>query len=490
VTESTPTPAERAQLDRSFAGGIAWSGLARLSSQMVTWLVTLGVARLLVPADYGIVASATIYLGLVRLVTEFGLGTAIVTQRNLTDRQVSQLGGFAALLGVGAWVITFALAAPVAALLRVPALSTVLPVLGFATAVSTLNSLPTALLQRSLDYRSLSQLELLRSLAASLSLLLYAWLKFGYWALVLNEVTAVSVYAIALYLRTRYRLARPRLADIRSSLRLSGELVIARFASFAYTNTDVTIVARRFGAAVLGDYSMAWTLTSVPSEKLGSVLMSVTPGVLARVQHDTVELSRYFLLLIEGLSLLLLPATVGISLTAQTFIPLLLGEKWRGAIPIVEALGILLALRSISPVCGQVLVARLRSDIVMKYSIAAAVIMPISFLVGSHWGVMGVTFAWLTVSPMLSLTLFAITCREISLPVRQLLAVVARPLGAVLLMAVAVLAARAALASTTLPPASQLSALILTGAIVYLGTLALTMRDRVLRVWRLVRRRT
>ena len=480
--------AERSQLDRSFAGGIAWSGLARLLSQTITWLVTLAVARLLVPSDYGVVASATIYLGLVRVVTEFGLGTAIVAQRSLTDRQISQLGGLAFLLGIGAWILTVVLANPIALLLRVPALSAVLPVLGFATAVSTLNALPTAILQRNLEYRALSQLELLRALVASGTLLLFAQLEFGYWALVLNEVAAVAAYAIALYLRTRYRLARPRLADVRSSLRLSGEIVVARLAWFAYSNADVGIVSRKFGTAILGDYSMAWTLTSIPSEKIGGVIMSVTPGILARVQHDKAELGRYFLMLVEGLSLLLLPATVGIALTAELLIPLLLGEKWRGAIPLVQILGVLLALRSITPVCGQVLVARLRSDLAMKYNITAAIVMPVSFLVGSFWGVTGVALAWLTVSPPLSIAIFVITCREISLPISKLIAVVARPLAAVLVMAFAVLAVRSSLVSSALPASFQLAALVFTGAITYSGILAVTMRHRVVRVWKLIRK--
>lgn len=487
MTEPDTSAAARAGLDRQFAGGIAWAGLARLSSQSLTWAVTLFVARLLKPEDYGIVASATVYLGLVRVVTEFGLGTAIVAQRDLSQRQVAQLGGFSTLLGAIAWLVTIALAVPIAGLLRVEELRAVLPVLGFSTALSALNALPTAMLQRELDYRALSQLELLRAVVASLSLFLYAWLGLGYWALVLNEVSAVAVYAGALYVRTRYTLAWPKISEVRSSLRMSGELVVARFAWFAYSTADLGIVSRQLGKTALGDYSMAWTLTSVPSDKLGSVIMSVTPGILARVQRDLPEMRRYFLLLLEGLTVVLLPATIGISLTAHEFVPLLLGEKWRGAIPLVQILGLLLAVRSITPICAQVLVARLRSDLVLRYTLAAAVMMPVSFLIGARWGVTGVASAWVTAAPVLSAMQFAVTAREIRLPIRQLLRAVIRPALAVSLMSAAVMVARAELDSTQLPATARLMGLIATGAVTYLSAILLTMRSRMRQLWRTVR---
>lgn len=487
--DSGPNP-ERAQLDRRFAGGIAWAGLVRLSSQTLTWAVTLLVARLLTPADYGIVASAAVYLGLVRVVTEFGLGTAIVTQRDLTPLQIAQLGGLAALLGGAAWVGTLALAGPIALMLRVEELRQVVPVLGFATAVSAMNALPTALLQRELEFKRLSQLELLRALVASGSLLLYAWLGLGFWALVLNEVTAVAVFALALYAATRYQIARPRFEDIRASLRLSADLVVARFAWFVYSSADMAIVSRRLGKAVLGDYSMAWTLTSVPTDKISTVIMSVTPGVLARVQRDLPELRRYFLLLLQGLALVLFPATIGIALTADSFIPLLLGEKWRGSIPLVQPLGLLLALRSITPVCGQVLVARLKSGLMARFNVAGAILLPICFAVGTRWGVLGVAVAWLLVSPFFSLYLFSATCREIELPLSRVATTLAGPGACVAVMGAGVLVVRLALAGANLTPALGLALQVATGVLLYTASVALFLRPIVRRVWSLLRTRT
>src|SRR5271170_7190986 len=84
MTESQP------KLDRALVGGVAWTASGKWLSQLITWIVTLIVARLLAPSDYGMVWMAALCLGLVTLFSEFGLGTAIVTLRDLSDNQISQ----------------------------------------------------------------------------------------------------------------------------------------------------------------------------------------------------------------------------------------------------------------------------------------------------------------------------------------------------------------------------------------------------------------
>src|SRR6185369_16731621 len=83
--------ATSAELDASLVRGIAWVGAAKWSTQALTWVATLVISRVLSPADYGIFSMAVLYLGLLALVTEFGLGTAIITIRNLSTRQIAQL---------------------------------------------------------------------------------------------------------------------------------------------------------------------------------------------------------------------------------------------------------------------------------------------------------------------------------------------------------------------------------------------------------------
>src|SRR2546425_12150191 len=91
---SAPQPApDVRELDRSLVRGIAWTSGAKWAGQLLAWASTLIVARLLTPEDYGLVGMASIYLGVITLVSEFGLGSAVVTLRDLSAEQVAQLNG-------------------------------------------------------------------------------------------------------------------------------------------------------------------------------------------------------------------------------------------------------------------------------------------------------------------------------------------------------------------------------------------------------------
>ncbi len=469
--------------------GVAWAAGARVLAQIVTWVVTLLVARILSPEDYGIVSAATIYLGLVGLLTEFGLATAIISQRDLSDEAIAQLGGFSLMLGVIAWLVTVAAAPFIAQAVGVSEVRRVLPILGFATAVSSLNALPFALLQKRLRFRLLSSLEVLKSSVAAVALLAFAASGLGFWSLVLNEVVAVSVLGIALFMATRYRLATPHLPTIRPSLSLSGKVMTSRLAWYSYSNADVAIVSRVLGKSILGDYSMAWNLTNLPSQKIAGTIMSVTTGILASVQRDDAELRRYFLRIMEALALLLFPTTVGLALVAPSLVAVLLGSKWSGTVPIIQALAVATAIRGLGPVCSQVLLARLRANVEMRYTILSAIVLPIGFIVGSRYGAVGVALAWSILSPPIVAAQFWITCNEIGLSKRRLIATLARPALAVIAMAIAVSAGQLLMERQHVAPQVQLPTLIAIGAVTYGVLVAATMMARVRGIVSLVRQR-
>src|SRR5215467_1332219 len=98
IVPSTATDLQR--LDTSFIRGVAWTGAAKCASQILAWVSTLVVARILTPDDYGLVSMATVFLGIVTLVSEFGLGSAIVLLRDLSQEQIAQLNGLAVCLGM------------------------------------------------------------------------------------------------------------------------------------------------------------------------------------------------------------------------------------------------------------------------------------------------------------------------------------------------------------------------------------------------------
>src|SRR5262249_19107521 len=119
-----PTP-PRESLDRSLVRGIAWTGAVKWFSQILSWVSTIIVVRLLVPADYGLIGMATTYLSLVALINELGLGAAIITQRDLSEDQIRQINSVCVLLGLTGFLVSAAAAMPLSVFFRAPDLHAV-----------------------------------------------------------------------------------------------------------------------------------------------------------------------------------------------------------------------------------------------------------------------------------------------------------------------------------------------------------------------------
>src|SRR5438094_4832732 len=177
-------------LDRALVTGIAWTGGIKWLAQLVSWAATLVVARLITPTDYGLFAMAMVYAGFVQLVNELGLSLAIVQYRDLTSKQIAQLGGLAVLASVVIFVLSLGLAEPVAVFFGEPAVQGIIIALSLTFVMRGVQVVPRSLLARDLEFRRLAWLDAAEAMVWSSVTLTGAYFGLGYWALVWGTVVS------------------------------------------------------------------------------------------------------------------------------------------------------------------------------------------------------------------------------------------------------------------------------------------------------------
>lgn len=482
-------PAEPTQaLDKALVRGLAWTGSIRWASQAVAWASTLVVARLLVPGDYGLVGMASVYLGLLSLVAEFGVGSAVVNLRDLSGRQIAQLNGLSLLVGVAGMALSAVVAWPVGRFFRSPQLPPVIIVMSLAFVINAFQSVPLGLLQRELRFKLISFVDGIRALLLACINVSLAWLGFRYWTLVIGAVAGALISTGLVLSRRRCGFAWPRLEEVQHALRFSGHVLAGRIAWYSYSNADFVTSGRVLGQAALGAYSVAWNLANVPVDKITGVLNNVTPALFSAVQHDAAALRRYLLKLTEGVALMTLPLSIGLSLVAPEFLSLALGAKWQAAALPLRILCLYVAFRSVAPLIGTLLIAVGESRFNMWNSLMAAVLMPSSFYAGSHWGNAGIATAWLIAYPVVALPLYVRAFHRIGLRGREYLAVLLPALGGTGLLAAAVFGVKFLCPGCRL--GTKLTIEIIGGAAAYLlgaGFLGYHRRHAVAEVVRLLR---
>jgi len=466
-------------LDHSMARAVAWNAVARWSSQIISWISTIIVARILTPYDYGLVGMAGVYVNLAAMISQIGLADAVLTYRELTRRQISELNSVAILLGTGLVGVSCLLASPLSRFFSAPPLRAVILIASITYFVSGFQVIPRALLRKELRFKLLAWIETVRAFSQIMTTVVLAWLHFRYWSLVLGTIiSAVVATAITLYAK-RHEFALPKFLQLKRELQFTAHVLLSGIAWYTYENADFGVAGRVLGEKPLGNYTVAWTISSAPVEKITNLITGVTPAYFSAVQNEKSELRRYLLRLTEIMALLTMPASVGLALTADLLVPLLLGPKWVGVVGPLRLLGVFIAARSITTILPNLLTAVGEARYVMWTMVIAVIVMPTAFYIGSRWGTNGIAAAWLIAYPPLTIPLYWRVFQRTSTRVGHYVHAITPAISGSVSMAAVVLLGRLML-PTNLQLSIKLVAVVVLGAVAYVASLLLFHRDRVL----------
>jgi PST family polysaccharide transporter len=464
------------------AHALVWTGGAKWVSQLASWLAMIVVARLLTPEDFGLVGMAQIFLALVTILTEFGLGTAILTQGSLTEEHLDQLNAVAVLVGAAAVLLTCAAALPLGRFFMTPRLPMVVVVTSVVFVISAFRTVPGAVLQKELKFRYLAIVESVQAIVVAVAMVGLALLGFHYWTLVIASVLG-SVVATGLTIRGRpCAFATPRLRTLAPILTESRRLLLSRSAWWFQVNVDLIIIARVLGGWALGVYTLASSIASLPLEKITALVNQVNAPFLAATRSDRGAMRHLLLVLTGVLAVVVFPVAAGLALVAERFVLVALGSQWAAVVAPLQILSVLAAFRCIVAALAPVVVVTGGTRLFMYVSLVEAVLMSVFLYIGSGFGVVGVALAWLLTYPFLRVPFYWWAFRELATTPAQYLGALGPALRATAFMVVAVAGLELVLPPGW-PPLAHLTAQVATGAAAY-ALASLAQRRRLLILYR------
>jgi PST family polysaccharide transporter len=439
-------------------------------------------ARLLTPEDFGLVGLAQVFLGLISMIGEFGMATAIIAQPNLDDEQIGQLNAVAGLVGIGAVVVTCAAAIPLGAFFDAPKLPWVVVATSSVFFITSLRLVPAALLQRGFAFRFLALTESAQAIAAAATMVAMAALGLGYWALVLAPIVGNLVATTLVMSARRCGFIRPRAARVAGIVSDGRRLLTGRLSWWVQTNADLIIIGRVLGNAALGSYTLAMSIASLPMEKITSVVSQVSPPFIAATRDKPEKTREILLILTAVLAIVVFPVSAGLAMVAEEFVSFALGPKWVDAIVPLQLLAILAAARSIMSVLATVVLLTGGIRFSMYMGITEACVMTAIFYGASRYGLTGIAIGSIVAYPFLRAPFCWIAFRRLNLTLGHYIEALWPALRATGAMVVAVGAVDYFLPPTT-RPVIGLIAQIVTGMVVYAAA-SLAQRPRLLALYR------
>ena len=444
---------------------IGWTGAATWATQLITWAYMIVLARMLTPADFGLVGMANLLLEILTVASEFGVGVAIIMLPDLTEDQMSQLNTVALISGALLFIVSCAAAYPLGYFFKTSALPAVVIVMSIGLLILSFKIVPSALLQREFKFKLLAQIQAAQVMSYALGAIVSVFLGAGYWSLVIANLAGVSV-ATLLTLRFRqHSFARPRFSSLRKSLVFSTHVFGARVAWYWNTTADSVVTGRMLGKAALGSYSIAWSLANQPLQKFTDLVTRVVPSYFSKVHNNSAALRDYVLTITQALSLLTLPATLGLALVADDFVALAFGPKWMAAVTPLRMLAIYAAARSITSFFNPLLNVRGQSKFLMWNQVLACAYFTIAFWFGSRWGLGGIALMWPMLYPLMIVPVYLKLFKQINLSLRSYLNVLRPALTGTIAMIASVLLLRNILPTHVVY--LRLAAEVATGAVSY-----------------------
>jgi teichuronic acid exporter len=392
-------------LGKRVIDGLKWTAGIKLAGQVLSWAITIVVVRLLTPGDYGLLAYATVFLGFLALVAELGLADAVVQGRAADLTQLRAVFGAVILMNVAlALLVAFALAPLAALFFSEPRLIPVMQVLGLAFLINCFAVIPTASLERNLVFRGRSVVELGAGLTGNLLTLALALHGAGVWSLVWGNLATALCRTLGMNIISPF--AHWPDFHISRAFRLisfGAKVALNRVLWFVYTQADVFVAGKVLGKAPLGYYSVAMHLASMPAQRVSAIINQVAFPAFSRAAQEAGSVGRYLLLAVRSISFIAFPVTWGLASVAPEIVRVLLGAAWTDATTPLALLSLVMPLRILSPVTHGALQAIGRPEVSVNNNILACCVMPIAFLVGAQYGLLGLSLAWVLCFPLVVL---------------------------------------------------------------------------------------
>jgi len=357
--------------------GIIWSSVERFSVQGIQFIFQILIARILTPAEYGLVGMLAIFMAVSQTFVDSGFSNALIQKGNRYDSDFSTIFLFNLLISILIYGILFFCAPGIAYFYRLPALANIARVYFLTIPIAALGSIQRVIYTINVDFKRLANVTFISAVFSGLVGLILALLGFGVWALVVSTISSSLANSIMLWWRSKWKLSlKLSLASIRSMYAFGFRLMLSGLLNTLYKNLTQLFIGKKFSAADLGLYSRANQFAAFPSSNITAIFSRVTYPVLCNetLKTDDKRLKDAYQKIIKMSMFVVFPLMIGLAAVANPLILILLSDKWHGAIPLLQILSIAMMWYPVHALNLNVLMVKGRSDLFLRLEIVKKII--------------------------------------------------------------------------------------------------------------------
>lgn len=445
---------------------LKWVALGKVATQIIRWVMTFWVIRLLVPEDYGVVAMADVFFSFLTLLVGALFTPALIQNRDLNRQTLKQTFGMILIVHGALFALQLLIADYIGIYYQSELVASILKVNAWCFLIIALEIIPAALLAKEMEFKKVSIIAAIANITAAITTLVMAWFGYGFWALIIGEIVSISIRTVlTLAIRPITFLPSFRFSEISTMMKFGGLLTGHAIIAYIFLHMDVAIAGRYMSAVEIGLFAVGLQFALMPQKKILPLLKQVAFPAFSKIQDQPQKINNY-ILKAQKLSLLVtIPVFWGLASTVDLIIPIILGEKWLEAVVPTMIILMVMPLRF----CEELFNPALKSQRKVKHMIIniwiMMVIMSVAIFLGIKYGAIGLAFAWAGGFPVAFLWVVKRNSLLFNIPLSKVARLFVAPCIAGALMLVAVILAKQVFIEVSVV---NLLAQILLGGMVFL----------------------
>jgi O-antigen/teichoic acid export membrane protein len=321
--------------------GVLWQTLQKASSQMVSFIVSVVLARLLSPDDFGIIAMTYIYLSIANVLVDSGLGTSLVQKKGTDELDINTVFYFSLGLAAILYLILFSCAPAIARLYHKDILSDILRVLGIGLFLSSANSVQNALIQRSMDFRKMFFISLISTVLSGIVGLSMAYWGFGLWALAGQTLSGSLISVVTMLFMTRWRpRAEFSMERLKGLYKFGLNYMGASLFGAIFNELRGFLIGVKYQPADLAYFNRGETIPKMINGNITGTVSSVLFPAVSKLQDDKNAVKKAMQKSMMTTTFVIAPILTLLIASSDYLIPALYSYKWAAAIPYMQVISL------------------------------------------------------------------------------------------------------------------------------------------------------
>lgn len=372
---------------------LVWKFMERTGAQGIQFIVQILLARILLPQDYGLISLVTIFITIANVFVQSGFNTALIQKKDADEVDFSSVFYLSLGVSIIMYILTFFGAPLVADFYREPELTIVLRVLAITLFLGALNSIQNAVVAKRMQFKKLFFSSLGASLISGVAGIILAYLGFGVWALVFQQIFSQASITIILWFTVKWRpMIVFSIKRVKGLFHYGSKILASSLINTIYMNLTNLVIGKIYTPEVLGMYNRGEQFPQLIVNNINGSIQSVMLPTLSSEQDNKERIKNIVRRSIVTSSFIIFPALVGLSAIAEPAVRIILTDKWLPCVPFLQIFCFTYALIPIHTANLQAINAIGRSDIFLKLEIYRNVISIIILIITIPYGIYAI--AW------------------------------------------------------------------------------------------------